>query len=63
MCDVSSGTKGVENMARRDIQGNISVYTYANDKSIDNETDYEINYDDADTELSEDDEFNLDDLD
>ena len=68
MCDVSGGTKGVENMARRDIQGNISVYTYANDKSIDNETDYEINYDDADAEFSDDNElettdYNFDDLD
>ena len=36
MCDVSGGTKGVENMARRDIIGNISTYTYANDASLKN---------------------------
>ena len=63
MCDVSGGTKGVENMARRDIIGNISTYVYANDKSIDNETDYEITYDNDDVSANEDDDFVVDDLD
>ncbi len=60
MCDVSGGTKGVENMARRNIVGNISTYTYAHDKSIDNETDYDITYDDVDTDLLDNDDLNVD---